>query len=165
MLNANNESENKLELNFQYDKNFRERESSIIVDTFHGQSISIFQCGNCSYESYSFEKFLDIPLLLEESYSEQDLGKLLKKHFESENIQWESPCDNKRCGKKAMHTKKLSLSGLPDVLILSMQRYNIRLRRKNNCKVNFKEEIDLKDFTNSECLFGNLIHIYILFTI
>jgi len=159
ILNANNEQENKNKLSSEYDKIFRDRENSIIVDTFYGQSISIFSCLDCNYESYSFEKFLDIPLLLEESYNNQDLEKLLGKYFESENIQWESPCDNKACKRKSMHKKKLRLSGLPDVLILSLQRYNNRLRRKNNSKVNFKEEIDLKEYTDSACLFG----IYIIY--
>jgi len=154
ILNENNEQENKIELNFEYDKIFRERENSIIVDTFYGQSISIFKCFDCNYESYSFEKFLDIPLLLDETYNDQDLSKLLGKFFESENIQWESPCPNKKCKKKSMHKKTLKLSVLPDILILSLQRYNNRLRRKNNCRVNFREEIDLKDYTDFSCLQG-----------
>jgi len=165
ILNTNNTHENnKRELNSEYDKIFRDRENSIIVDTFYGQSISIFKCSECSFESYSFEKFLDIPLLLEESYSaQQDIGKLLGKYFESENIQWESACDNKLCKKKTVHRKNLRVSSLPDMLILSLQRYNNRLRRKNNCKVYFKEEIDLKEYTDSACLIGGKFTFKFLF--
>jgi ubiquitin C-terminal hydrolase len=154
LLNPNDEQENKIELSSEYDKIFRDRENSIIVDTFYGQSISIFKCLFCKYESYSYEKFLDIPLLLDETYSDQDISKLLFKHFQSENIQWEIPCPNKSCKRKSMHSKELKLSLLPDILILSLQRYNHRLRRKNNCKVNFKEEIDLKEYTDSSFLNG-----------
>ena len=163
MLNSNNEQENKRELNIEYDKIFRDRESSIIVDTFNGQSISIFQCSECNYESYSFEKFLDIPLLLEETYNDQDLSKLLGKYFENENIQWESPCTNKSCKKKSMHRKKLKLSVLPDILILSLQRYNNRLRRKNNCRVSFKNEIDLMEYTDSSCLMRKKLKIILFY--
>lgn len=154
MLNANNEQENKTELNIEYDKIFRDRENSIVVDTFYGQSISIFSCLDCNYESYSYEKFLDIPLLLEETSNDQEIAKLLAKYFETENIKWESPCDNKACKRKSMHKKKLKLSTLPDILILSLQRYNNRLRRKNNCRVNFREVIDIKEYTDSACLSG-----------
>lgn len=163
MLNNNNGPENKKALNAEYDKIFCDRENSIVVDTFYGQSISIFQCSECNFESYSFEKFLDIPLLLEESNSDQQISKLLAKYFESENVQWETPCENKLCRRKVMHRKKLRLSGLPDVLVLSLQRYNNRLRRKNNCKVQFKEEIDLKEFTDAGCLLGKKISLLCFF--
>lgn len=167
MLNPNNELLKKKDLNTEYDKIFRERENSIVVDTFYGQQISIFECIECSYESYSFEKFLDIPLLLEENYNEQDASKLLAKYFQTESIQWESPCPNQRCKKKSIHKKKLKLSNLPDILILSLQRYNNRLRRKNNSKVNFKNDIDLYDFTDNVCLNGklffSLIFLYSIF--
>ena len=153
MLNSNNQ--NKKELNYEYDKIFREREDSLVIDTFYGQSISIFQCLQCHHESYSFEKFLDIPLLLEETFNDQDLSKLLGKYFEGENIQWESPCPNNLCKKKSVHKKKLRLSYLPDILILSLQRYNYKLRRKNTARVNFLQEIDLMEYTDASCLMGN----------
>jgi len=149
MLNANNEKKTKKELDDEYDDIFRERENSIVIDTFYGQSVSIFECMECNYESFSFCKFLDLPLLLEERNSEQDLNSLMNKHFQSEKIQWESPCENKSCGRKTMHRKKLKLTSLPDILILSFQRYSNRLNRKNNCKISFKNEIDLNDYTDN----------------
>ena len=42
---------------------FKSRENSIIVDIFYNQIINIFTC-SCGFESYSFQKLLDIPLLL-----------------------------------------------------------------------------------------------------
>jgi len=154
ILNEKNEQKNKKELNIEYDRIFRERENSIIIDTFYGQTISIFQCLECNYESFSFEKFLDIPLILGESFNDQDLSKLLVKFFEGEIIQWESPCSNITCKKKSMHKKNPRISILPDVLIFSLQRYNNRIGRKNNCRVSFKEEIDVRDLTDSVCILG-----------
>lgn len=149
MLNPNNEKKSKMELDEEYDNIFRERENSIVIDTFYGQSVSIFECMECNYESFSFCKFLDLPLLLEERNSEQDLFSLIKKHFQSEKIQWESPCENKSCGRKTMHRKRLKLTNLPDILILSFQRYSNRLNKKNNSKISFKNELDLSDYTDS----------------
>jgi ubiquitin C-terminal hydrolase len=148
MLNANNEKKTKKELDQEYDNIFRERENSIIIDTFYGQSVSIFECMECNYESFSFCKFLDLPLLLEEKSSDQDLNSLMNKYFQSEKIQWESPCENKSCGKKTWHRKKLKLTSLPEILILSFQRYSNRLNRKNNCKISFKNDIDLNEYTD-----------------
>jgi ubiquitin carboxyl-terminal hydrolase 8 len=157
MLNANNEKKTKNELNQEYDNIFRERENSIVIDTFYGQSVSIFECMECNYESFSFCKFLDLPLLLEEKNSDQDLNSLMSKYFQSEKIQWESPCENKSCGKKTMHRKKLKLTSLPEILILSFQRYSNRFNKKNNCKISFKNDIDLNEFTDDIYASGKII--------
>ena len=51
-------------LNEDYHKLFLERENSIILDIFYGQFCNTFQCNECSFKTYSFEKFIDIPILL-----------------------------------------------------------------------------------------------------
>jgi len=42
---------------------FIKRENSIVIETFYGQTCNTFKC-TCGLESYSFEKFLDVPLLI-----------------------------------------------------------------------------------------------------
>jgi ubiquitin C-terminal hydrolase len=51
-------------LNEEYHKLFLERENSIILDIFYGQFCNTFECNKCNYKTYSFEKFIDIPILL-----------------------------------------------------------------------------------------------------
>jgi ubiquitin C-terminal hydrolase len=138
-------------LNTEFDKLFRAREDSIVIDTFYGQFVNIFKCVDCNYETYSFEKFLDIPLLLEDEYS-LELGRLLSSHFKEDQFKWDSPCENPKCKKKTHHIKNCKISYLPEVLIFSFQRYNNRYRRKNTSKVSFKETIDLKEYIDYECI-------------
>jgi ubiquitin C-terminal hydrolase len=57
-------------LNEDYHKLFLERENSIILDIFYGQFCNTFECNKCNYKTYSFEKFIDIPILLgKEAYN------------------------------------------------------------------------------------------------
>lgn len=140
----------KVVLNKDYDVLFKERENSIVIDTFYGQTINIFRC-TCNCESYSFEKFLDLPVLLNNSEIEtQQLDELLKKHFSKEAIQWSEKCES--CSMKTMHDKDIRLSHLPDVLFISFQRFNPRTKRKNSTRIQFSEELNLIDYVDKECL-------------
>ena len=56
-------SKSKKECDKEYDKLIRSRESSIVMDSFYGQIINIFTC-KCEKISYSFDKNVDLPLLL-----------------------------------------------------------------------------------------------------
>jgi len=58
------ENKSKIQLNKDYHKLYLKREDSIVVDYFYGQLCNIFICSNCNLETYSYEKFLDIPILL-----------------------------------------------------------------------------------------------------
>ena len=80
-IELKDENKNKIQLNYEYDKIFKRREDSIVVDTFYGQIINIFQC-KCGFETYSYEKFLDIPLLMKDK-GKQKINHLLENFFKS----------------------------------------------------------------------------------
>jgi ubiquitin C-terminal hydrolase len=143
-------NQSKVVLNYEYDKLFRSREDSIVTDTFYGQFINIFECLECGLETYSFEKFLDIPILLEcESYRTLKFKDLMEQFFTVEKIKWESPCD--KCKKKSYHNKNLKIAKLPDILIISLQRYNYRSNRKNTNSVELLEKINLINYIDTDC--------------
>ncbi len=143
----------KVRLNTEYDKLYKERENSIVIDTFTVQLLNIFTCCECGYETYSFDKLIDIPLLLEsDSYSGFSIFSLLNAFFTTEKIKWESPCENSSCKKKSYHTKIVKLSICPEILIFSIQRNNGRARRKNTSAVTFEETVDVSKFFDVECL-------------
>jgi ubiquitin C-terminal hydrolase len=56
-------------LNEEYHKLFLERENSLVTDIFYGQMCNSFECNQCSFKTHSFEKFIDIPILLGNHYS------------------------------------------------------------------------------------------------
>ena len=56
--------ENKTMFNKDFHNLFIEREDSVIIDLFYGQICNIFACEMCDYKTFSFEKIMDIPILL-----------------------------------------------------------------------------------------------------
>ena len=151
-LKQNNKNKNIL-FN-EFNNNFKSREDSIIIDNFYGTFINTYICKNCKYQSYSFQKFLDIPLLFNNNnnlsyFDAIKMEDLLKNNFKNEEILFDFPCENPSCKKKTYHIKETKLGHLPKILILSLQRMR-KTRYKNNTKVSFNETINLKDYIDYE---------------
>ena len=141
----------KIQCDKEFDENFRGRESSIIMDSFYGQIINIFTC-KCGFKDYSFQKVLDLPLLLQTS-DLISIDDLLEDYFEEEEIKFETKCE--KCAKKRVHKKEVKFSQPPNILILSLQRINNRTKRKNTCYVSFPEILDIKKFIDIDCGHAN----------
>ena len=131
----------------EFDELFRKRENSLIMDVFYAQLINIFKC-TCNFETYSFQKILDFPLLLQKNKS-ISIEELLNEYFEGESIEFGTKCE--KCGKKTVHEKQVKISQPPNVLILSLQRINERTGTKNDCQVSFPDELDLSKYIENEC--------------
>ena len=146
----------KIECDKEYYDLCKLREDSIVIDTFYGQIINIFTCKNnrCNQQTFSFQKVLDLPLLIPRNImSSISLNELIKIHFESEDIQFETKCEG--CGQKTIHKKEIFFSRPPEILILSVQRLNMRTKRKNNISIQFSENLNLDNFIDKSCGFGN----------
>ena len=135
-------NKNKIQCKYEYDNLYKQKDDSLIIDSFYGQIINIFSC-KCGFQNFSFQKCFDIPLSIPYGKKSEDLNQLIKTFFEEEKI--DIKCKN--CSKKDVKNKKL-FSQPPEILILSLQRYDIRMKKKNNCKIEFNENIDLKKFSN-----------------
>ena len=137
----------KIECEKEFDDNFKGREKSIILECFYSQIINIFIC-KCGFETYSFQKVLDFPLLLKKDCKKIELENLLKMYFETEKIPFETKCEN--CKKKQVHKKEIKFSQTPNILILSLQRRNERTGKKNNCLLKFPEILDISDYIDED---------------
>ena len=115
------------------------------MDSFYGQIINIFTC-SCKYQTYSFQKILDLPLLIDNN---TDIYDILDEYFKDEKIDFETKCDN--CRKKKVHKKETKISRPPNILILSFQRINWRTKRKNGCSISFEEELDISKYIDEDC--------------
>lgn len=148
----------KLKLNEDFHNLFLKREDSVVLDAFQGQFCNTFECENCNFNSYSFEKFIDLPILLGNSVIiiENNVSKnlslefLLQKHFQDDRFEWSSKCDS--CGKRTMHTKRIRISILPQTLVVCFQRYNPFSGKKNNSKISFPERVNISQYVDYECL-------------
>lgn len=144
-------SKSKIQVNLEYDKYCLKRENSIITDIFYGQIINIYICLDCKYQTYSFEKFLDLPILLDTDPNKTkfEIPDLLNDYFITEKIKWDIPCED--CKRKTYHQKVQKISKLPEVLIISLQRYNHRSRRKNVSAVDMCQVLNLSNFIDRDC--------------
>lgn len=149
----------KLQCLKEFEELCRSKESSIVVDSFYGSIINIFTC-TCYYETYSFQVFLDIPLLLPGGTDRTSINDLLYDYFKKESINFNTRCE--KCQKKKVHDKEMKLSKIPRILILSLQRMDERTHRKNNCEVKFDERLNLDDYIDDECQNTNK-YIYYLY--
>ena len=146
---------NKNILYNEFNNNFKSREDSIIIDNFYGTFINKYICKNCKYQSFSFQKFLDIPLLFNNNTNNLSyfdyikMEDLIKSNFNTEEILFDFPCENPNCKKKTYHLKETKLCHLPKILILSLQRMR-KLRNKINSKVYFDENLNLNNYIDYE---------------
>lgn len=146
----NHLNKTKFELNEEYHRMFVNREDSFIVDLFHSQICNTFICSSCSHQTFSFEKILDLPLLIGENYTFRcSYTDLLDDYFKDEVIDWDSKCV--KCTKRAKHKKISRISKLPKILVITFQRYNFRTGSKNNIIINFKENITLGKYLEKDC--------------
>ena len=146
------EGKTKKEQMIEYNEYFLSRENSIIIKIFYPLIINVFIC-ECGFETYSFERILDIPLLLPKNNnnSSVDLMSLIRNYFEGDEFKWETKC--KKCKiKNKMHKKKIFLTILPKILILSIQRFNIINKSKSNKSIKLYEKINLKNFVDEELI-------------
>ena len=142
------EGKSKEEQCKEYHNFFKSRENSIIVDIFYNQIINIFTC-TCGFESYSFQKLLDIPLLLPNKDYKTSLSSLISDYFKEEELEWSSKCEN--CKKPDLkHLKITKCCILNEIVIFSLQRFDPVLSMKNNIRVSFDEIIDLKEYCDND---------------
>ena len=162
------EGKSKEEQSKEYHNFFIGRENSIIIDIFFSQIINIFTC-KCGFESYSFQKLLDIPLLLPMKIRETDLISLIREYFKEETLDWSNKCE--KCKEaNLLHVKKIKFNMMNDVVIFSLQRIDPYFSMKSDCNVSFSEYIDLKEFCDYDLyrentkyrLFGTINHIGII---
>ena len=77
------------------------------------------------------------------------MNDLLKSHFELEVIEFSDSCVK---SKKAIikHNKNLKIANPPKILILSLLKTNPLANNKNECYVDFQEELDINEFVDKD---------------
>ena len=132
--------------NYEYHKYYLSREDSIITDLFYIQIINIFTC-KCGKETYSFQKLLDIPLLIPREAKESKLEDLLFNFLKTINASLKEKC--KDCNKNKTNIEKhMTLGILNDIVIFSLQRLDPLLSVKSKTRIYFPDIIDLKLFAD-----------------
>ena len=142
---SNSFSEQKL-LRFQlFYKYSRGREKSIITDLFYSIICTTLTC-ECNNECYPFQELLDIPLLIPKNHNSITIDEILRNFFSIQYV--EKLCQ--KCKKQTKHKQNIKLGSPPEILILSLQRFNNN-QIKDESLVDFEEIIDISNFIDYEC--------------
>ena len=134
----------KKELSKKYNEHYLSRENSIVTDIYYTQIINIFTC-TCGRQSYSFQKLLDIPLLIPEKMREVNLDILIENFLSEIVVDLNDNC--LYCKKKREKIKKImKFDILKQIIIFSIQRIDPFASIKNNTFIKYDEIISLKKF-------------------
>jgi len=113
--------------------------SSNVYNLFQGSHMHYIRCLNCDDISKTFEPFVIINLDIMPNSS---ISNLINKHYSVETInECDRICD--KCKTKSKYNKSLSIWKYPDVLFLSLNRFN-DMNTKNNDLVNIDLQLFLK---------------------
>ena len=98
------DEDSKDELSMKYNNYYKSRENSIITDIYYTQMINIFTC-NCGNETYSFQKILDIPLLINNNQKEITIEALIDNFLKEILVDLNDRCS--KCKKIKKKYKKI----------------------------------------------------------
>jgi len=121
-------------------RNYLERNQSIIVQLFCGQTRSTVKCHSCLGESVTYREFTNLTLPLPETSNRVSLRECFEEYLREEKID-EFTCD--RCKNTGKASKKTDIVKLPPLLVIHLSRFyqdGMYTRKKQNF-VNF----DLKN--------------------
>jgi ubiquitin C-terminal hydrolase len=123
------------------------KECSPIMDMFYGQMVSQIVCGNCNHIHHNYEVYSTIALPLIKKKSDINSEDLLQAYFSREYINKENKewtCD--KCKASMKSAKCLKLWRHPMVLIVTLKRFDVNLK-KSNVKVSMPTELDLSNYS------------------
>lgn len=116
--------------------NYLERNQSIIVQLFCGQTRSVVKCFLCMGESVTYREFTNLTLPLPENSNRTSLRECLEMYLKEERID-EFKCD--LCKRTGKVSKKTDIVKFPPLLIIHLSRFyqdGMYTRKKQNF-VNF----------------------------
>ena len=112
--------------------NYLERNQSIIVQLFCGQTRSVVKCFLCNGESVTYSHFTMLTLPLPEHRSRASVRECLELYLREETVN-EYKCDI--CKRSGKVTKKIDIVKLPPLLIIHLSRFyqdGLYMRKKQN---------------------------------
>lgn len=115
------------------------RKTSVISKLFYGQYYKQINCAKCKKCDMTFDPFVTLNLKPNKSINE-----MLVSHFRGEKVTYK--CDG--CSENTVHKIKNCIYKLPDILIISINRFNTNLSKNTN-KITIETILDLSNFIYS----------------
>ena len=139
-------NQTKLECIEIYEDYQNQRIQSIIKDIFYTKFIHKFEC-QCKKEIYSCQYMTDIPLIIDPKIINIKLETLLDNFFDEEIVSFNQKCYE--CQKICNHKKFSKIYQVPEILIISLQRFNSENNNKSETIVEFSEYLNLTKYIDN----------------
>ncbi|KAF8937450.1 ubiquitin-specific protease doa4 [Haplosporangium gracile] len=126
------------------------RDSSIIVNIFQGQYKSQLCCSKCGKTSTTYNPFMYLTLPVKAKTSSrqpQTLTSCLNAFVEPELMEGDNAWNCPNCKKPRKASKQLTISRLPDVLLIQLKRFSSDGPFKNKIKAMVQYPIEDLDLT------------------
>ncbi|KAG0052225.1 ubiquitin-specific protease doa4 [Gryganskiella cystojenkinii] len=126
------------------------RENSIIVSLFQGQFKNRLTCSKCGKTSTTYNAFMYLALPIKAktlTRQAQTLQSCLNNFVEPELMEGENAWHCPHCKKPRKATKQMTLSRLPDVLLIQLKRFSSEGPFKNKIKAMVQYPIQDLDLT------------------
>ncbi|KAG0303944.1 ubiquitin-specific protease doa4, partial [Linnemannia gamsii] len=126
------------------------RDSSIIVNIFQGQYKSRLCCSKCGTTSTTYNPFMYLTLPVKAKNSSrqpQTLTSCLNAFVEPELMEGDNAWNCPNCKKPRKATKQLTISRVPDVLLIQLKRFSSDGPFKNKIKAMVQYPIEDLDLT------------------
>ncbi|KAG0284703.1 ubiquitin-specific protease doa4 [Linnemannia gamsii] len=126
------------------------RDSSIIVNIFQGQYKSRLCCSKCGKTSTTYNPFMYLTLPVKAKNSSrqpQTLTSCLNAFVEPELMEGDNAWNCPNCKKPRKATKQLTISRVPDVLLIQLKRFSSEGPFKNKIKAMVQYPIENLDLT------------------
>ncbi|KAI7817153.1 hypothetical protein BC939DRAFT_16908 [Gamsiella multidivaricata] len=126
------------------------RDNSIVVNLFQGQFMNRLQCTKCGKTSTTYNAFmyLALPIMAKTSGRQsQTLLSCLNAFVEPEIMEGDNAWNCPKCQKPRKATKQLTISRVPDVLLIQLKRFSSDGPFKNKIKAMVQYPIQDLDLT------------------
>ncbi|CAB4484010.1 cysteine proteinase [Rhizophagus irregularis] len=102
------------------------RNSSVVVSLFQGQFRNILKCLTCNKTSTTYNVFMCLSLPIPHNYNGEriDLYQCLNAFVKEEILDGDDAWNCPRCKCRRRATKQLTISRLPDVLLIHLKRFS-----------------------------------------
>ena len=153
----------KSEASKEFHINYIRKENSAVIENFYFQIMNTYVC-SCGYQTFAFDKYLDLPLLIPDEKKNYKLIDLIKYRLKSKIIEWHPTCEN--CKLPGLnHQKFETFDMISNYIIIYLQRINKFLKTKNLSFIEFEESLNLAEFCDKkinpdDCLYKLLGIIY-----
>lgn len=124
------------------------RNSSPIVDLFHGILYDNIKCNSCGFISTSHEPFLFLSLSISKSSDNIQLKDCINSFSKSEQLDDDNKWKCEKCKNYVRATKSMGIEKCPPVLIIHLKRFNRFSKIDTN--IIYPDVIDISKFTLSK---------------